>query len=259
MEVFTLVSTLSALSLHCLHCLCTVCTVCTVCLSQFEDLKRAKLRDISIFVSKTRLCVHNLPKSVDQKRLRGLSLQAAAGGGRAVRITEVRRVTHTHTHTHTHSRRLALVRLYLFDLCVAALSQLMIYLPSLLVPCDTPFMVLGVWVNGPAAQQYSDKCLCALSSFSSVVWCTTGSQRKGRWWASRWATALWNSRNTTMPSRLCGTSTTTRTSSAPARYSCSALVFFPHTFTSTKHLLLLKVQSSGHDWCEWTRKYLKTS
>ncbi|XP_042563326.1 RNA-binding protein 28 isoform X2 [Clupea harengus] len=57
--------------------------------ARFEDLKRAKLRDISIFVSKTRLCVHNLPKSVDQKRLRGLSLQAA-GGSRAVRITECR-------------------------------------------------------------------------------------------------------------------------------------------------------------------------
>ncbi|XP_062403590.1 RNA-binding protein 28 isoform X2 [Sardina pilchardus] len=57
--------------------------------AKFEDLKRAKLRDINIFVSKTRLCVHNLPKSVDQKRLRGLCIQAA-GGGRAVWITECR-------------------------------------------------------------------------------------------------------------------------------------------------------------------------
>ncbi|KAL2093703.1 hypothetical protein ACEWY4_011015 [Coilia grayii] len=57
--------------------------------ARFEDLKRAKLRDIGVFVSKTRLCVHNLPKSVDQKRLRGLCLQAA-GGGKAVRITECR-------------------------------------------------------------------------------------------------------------------------------------------------------------------------
>ncbi|XP_076119315.1 RNA-binding protein 28 isoform X2 [Alosa pseudoharengus] len=57
--------------------------------ARFEDLKRAKLRDLNIFVSKTRLCVHNLPKSVDQKRLRGLCIQAA-GGGKAVWITECR-------------------------------------------------------------------------------------------------------------------------------------------------------------------------
>lgn len=56
---------------------------------RFEELKRVKLRDMNVFVSKTRLCVHNLPKSVDQKRLRTLCLKAA-GGGKGVRITECR-------------------------------------------------------------------------------------------------------------------------------------------------------------------------
>ncbi|KAM9352380.1 RNA-binding protein 28 [Symphorus nematophorus] len=44
--------------------------------TRFEEIKRAKLRDISVFVSKTRLCVHNLPKSVDNKRLRDLCREA---------------------------------------------------------------------------------------------------------------------------------------------------------------------------------------
>lgn len=57
--------------------------------SQFEDIKRAKLRDINVFVSKTRLCVHNLPKSVDNKKLKALCLQAVKGA-KGVRITEVR-------------------------------------------------------------------------------------------------------------------------------------------------------------------------
>uniref|UniRef100_A0A8C2BP48 RNA binding motif protein 28 n=1 Tax=Cyprinus carpio TaxID=7962 RepID=A0A8C2BP48_CYPCA len=60
--------------------------VCLCC--QFEELKRAKLKDISIYVSKTRLCVHNLPKSVDQQKLQKLCLSAA--GGKGVRITECR-------------------------------------------------------------------------------------------------------------------------------------------------------------------------
>uniref|UniRef100_W5NES1 RNA-binding protein 28 n=1 Tax=Lepisosteus oculatus TaxID=7918 RepID=W5NES1_LEPOC len=57
--------------------------------ARFEELKRLKLRDINVFVSKTRLCVHNLPKSVDQKHLRKLCLKAA-GGGKDVRINECR-------------------------------------------------------------------------------------------------------------------------------------------------------------------------
>uniref|UniRef100_A0A3Q0T752 RNA binding motif protein 28 n=1 Tax=Amphilophus citrinellus TaxID=61819 RepID=A0A3Q0T752_AMPCI len=57
--------------------------------TRFEEIKRAKLRDIKVFVSKTRLCVHNLPKSVDNKKLKSLCLQAVKGvkGGR---ITECR-------------------------------------------------------------------------------------------------------------------------------------------------------------------------
>ncbi|KAM4573510.1 RNA-binding protein 28 isoform 2-T2 [Odontesthes bonariensis] len=57
--------------------------------TRFEEIKRAKLRDIGVFVSKTRLCIHNLPKSVDNKRLRALCLQHAKGV-KGVRITECR-------------------------------------------------------------------------------------------------------------------------------------------------------------------------
>lgn len=65
--------------------------VCTCC--QFEELKRAKLKDVNVYVSKTRLCVHNLPKSVHQPKFRKLCLTAA--GGKGVRITEV---MHSYTH-----------------------------------------------------------------------------------------------------------------------------------------------------------------
>ncbi|XP_072241798.1 RNA-binding protein 28 [Leuresthes tenuis] len=57
--------------------------------TRFEEIKRAKLRDINVFVSKTRLCIHNLPKSVDNKRLKALCLQHVKGV-KGVRITECR-------------------------------------------------------------------------------------------------------------------------------------------------------------------------
>ncbi|XP_058841839.1 RNA-binding protein 28 isoform X2 [Acipenser ruthenus] len=57
--------------------------------TRFEELKRQKLKDVNIFVSKTRLCVHNIPKSMDNKQLRTLCLKAA-GGGKGVRINECR-------------------------------------------------------------------------------------------------------------------------------------------------------------------------
>ncbi|XP_054633033.1 RNA-binding protein 28 [Dunckerocampus dactyliophorus] len=57
--------------------------------ARFEEVKRTKLRDISVFVSKTRLCVHNLPKSVDDKKLRALCLQAVKEP-KGVRIPECR-------------------------------------------------------------------------------------------------------------------------------------------------------------------------
>uniref|UniRef100_A0AAX7TXY9 RNA-binding protein 28 n=1 Tax=Astatotilapia calliptera TaxID=8154 RepID=A0AAX7TXY9_ASTCA len=57
--------------------------------TRFEEIKRTKLRDINVFVSKTRLCVHNLPKSVDSKKLKSLCLQAVKGV-KGVRITECR-------------------------------------------------------------------------------------------------------------------------------------------------------------------------
>lgn len=56
---------------------------------RFEEIKRAKLRDINVFVSKNRLCVHNLPKSVDDKKLKALCLQGLKGT-KGVRITECR-------------------------------------------------------------------------------------------------------------------------------------------------------------------------
>ncbi|KAJ3596566.1 hypothetical protein NHX12_002971 [Muraenolepis orangiensis] len=57
--------------------------------TRFEEVKRAKLRDINVYVSKTRLCVHNLPKSVDDKKLKTICFQTLKGS-KAVRITECR-------------------------------------------------------------------------------------------------------------------------------------------------------------------------
>ncbi|XP_075998435.1 RNA-binding protein 28 [Genypterus blacodes] len=57
--------------------------------TRFEEMKRTKLRDIGVFVSKTRLCVHNLPKSVDNKKLKALCLQAVKGS-KGVFVTECR-------------------------------------------------------------------------------------------------------------------------------------------------------------------------
>ncbi|TRY88360.1 hypothetical protein DNTS_022249 [Danionella cerebrum] len=56
--------------------------------ARFDEIKRAKLKDSKIYISKTRLCVHNLPKSVNKDKLFKLSLSAA--GGKGVRITECR-------------------------------------------------------------------------------------------------------------------------------------------------------------------------
>ncbi|XP_025033274.1 RNA-binding protein 28-like, partial [Python bivittatus] len=58
-------------------------------LLQFEELKRQKLKDQNIFVSQTRLCVHNLPKSVNDAALRKIMLQAV-GGAPGARIKECR-------------------------------------------------------------------------------------------------------------------------------------------------------------------------
>ncbi|XP_053261873.1 RNA-binding protein 28 isoform X1 [Podarcis raffonei] len=57
--------------------------------ARFEELKRHKLKDQNIFVSQTRLCVHNLPKGIDDVRLRKLMLQAAKGSP-GVRLKECR-------------------------------------------------------------------------------------------------------------------------------------------------------------------------
>ncbi|XP_061825539.1 RNA-binding protein 28 [Nerophis lumbriciformis] len=57
--------------------------------ARFEEIKKKKLQVLSVFVSKNRLCVHNLPKSVDNKKLRALCLQAVKGP-KGVRIPECR-------------------------------------------------------------------------------------------------------------------------------------------------------------------------
>uniref|UniRef100_UPI00398F5F3F RNA-binding protein 28 isoform X2 n=1 Tax=Pristiophorus japonicus TaxID=55135 RepID=UPI00398F5F3F len=56
--------------------------------TRFEELKRQKLKGVNIFVSPTRLCVHNIPKSVTDQQLRALCLQAA--GTKGVRVKECR-------------------------------------------------------------------------------------------------------------------------------------------------------------------------
>ncbi|CAL8319432.1 unnamed protein product [Gadus morhua 'NCC'] len=57
--------------------------------TRFEEVKRTKLRDINVYVSKTRLCVHNLPKSVDNTKLKDICFQALSRA-RGVRIPECR-------------------------------------------------------------------------------------------------------------------------------------------------------------------------
>lgn len=56
---------------------------------RFELLKHQKLKDQNIFVSRTRLCLHNLPKAVDDKQLRKLLLSSTRGE-KGVRIKECR-------------------------------------------------------------------------------------------------------------------------------------------------------------------------
>ncbi|KAM6301734.1 LOW QUALITY PROTEIN: RNA-binding protein 28 [Podargus strigoides] len=57
--------------------------------ARFEEFKYQKLKDQNIFVSRTRLCVHNLPKAVDSAHLRRLLLQLT-GGARPPHIKECR-------------------------------------------------------------------------------------------------------------------------------------------------------------------------
>ena len=55
---------------------------------QIEKMKRQKLKNPDIFVSSTRLCVHNLPTSVDDKQLRKIYIRAAKN--KAAIVSEVR-------------------------------------------------------------------------------------------------------------------------------------------------------------------------
>ncbi|XP_069852801.1 RNA-binding protein 28 isoform X2 [Dipodomys merriami] len=56
---------------------------------RFELLKHQKLKNQNIFVSQTRICLHNLPKSVNDQQLRKLLLDATRGE-KGVRIKECR-------------------------------------------------------------------------------------------------------------------------------------------------------------------------
>ncbi|XP_076800852.1 RNA-binding protein 28-like isoform X2 [Clavelina lepadiformis] len=56
---------------------------------KIENAKRQKLKNPNVFVSTTRLCIHNLPRTTDDAALKNLFLKHA-GGGKDVKITEVR-------------------------------------------------------------------------------------------------------------------------------------------------------------------------
>lgn len=52
-----------------------------------ETRKRRLLKDLKMFISKTRLAVYNLPPNINDKQLRVISLNAA--GDQKARLTEV--------------------------------------------------------------------------------------------------------------------------------------------------------------------------
>ena len=56
-------------------------------LCKVEQTKRMKLKNIDVYVSSTRICVHNLPTNVTDDRLRKLLRQIVDEP--SVRITEV--------------------------------------------------------------------------------------------------------------------------------------------------------------------------
>ncbi|XP_066175055.1 RNA-binding protein 28 [Sylvia atricapilla] len=62
--------------------------------ARFEELKRRRLQDPNIGVSRTRLCLHNLPKALDTARLRALLwglLRAPGGTGPLIKECRVMR------------------------------------------------------------------------------------------------------------------------------------------------------------------------
>lgn len=59
-----------------------------MCCLQLEKKKRILLRDITRFVSKTRLCIHNIPADVDDKKLRAIC-KAAVPAGDIVEVSAI--------------------------------------------------------------------------------------------------------------------------------------------------------------------------
>lgn len=65
-------------------------TMTGIFLFQLENAKRAKLKNPNIFVSTTRLSVHNIPTQVTDNQLKTMFLKAA--DSKAAVITEVIRI-----------------------------------------------------------------------------------------------------------------------------------------------------------------------
>nr|XP_054774952.1 RNA-binding protein 28-like isoform X2 [Lytechinus pictus] len=55
---------------------------------KIENVKKEKLKNLNIFVSPTRLAIHNLPKAVDDKKLREIAREAA--GDKKAKVIEAR-------------------------------------------------------------------------------------------------------------------------------------------------------------------------
>ena len=56
--------------------------------TKIEGVKRSKLKDINVFVSPTRMVVHNLQKSIDDAALKKMFYEAA--GDKKAKVIEVR-------------------------------------------------------------------------------------------------------------------------------------------------------------------------
>ena len=63
------------------------CTLLLFIYDQIEAALRQKLKNPQIFISPTRVCIHNLPVSVDDRRLRQVILKTL--DDRSVNMTEV--------------------------------------------------------------------------------------------------------------------------------------------------------------------------
>ncbi|XP_075414750.1 RNA-binding protein 28 [Tenrec ecaudatus] len=93
---------------------------------RFELLKHQKLKDQNIFVSQTRLCLHNLPKAVDDQQLRKLLLSATRGqkGARLKECRVMRDLKGAHGNTRGQSLGYAFAEFQAHEHALAALRHL---------------------------------------------------------------------------------------------------------------------------------------